>query len=166
MNQLLRPAFGFVCLGLLALGITISQLACPLRWNGGQSPSLAEESGREAELQQSFEALRRQRQAKRQVAQEVMAQRRSLAEAIAQFQALDRDWPEGRLRFQKPQDFGMSEEEWDGRSVIYWVQQVLAERPDEAAKVAGRLEKELHELLAKRKKRHPAPVEPPTWRCR
>ena len=166
MNQLLRLTSGLLCLGLLVLGITISQLACPLRWNGGQSPSLAEESGREAELQQSFEALRRQRQAKRQVAQEVMARRRSLAEAIEQFRAFDQDWPEGRLRFQKPQDFGMSEEEWDGRSVIYWVQQVLAERPDEAAKVAGRLEKELQELLAKRKKRHPAPVEPPTKRCR
>ena len=166
MNQLIRPAFGFVCLGLLVLGITISQLACPLRWNGGKRASLADERGREAKLLQSFEALRRHREAKRQVAQEVMAQRRSLAQAIEQFRAFDQDWPEGRLRFQKPQDFGMSEEEWDGRSVIYFVQQVLAERPDEAAKVAGRLEKELHELLAKRKKRHPAPVEPPTWRCR
>jgi len=162
MNQLLRLTSGFLCLGLLVLGITISQLACPLRWNGGQSPSLAEESGREAELQQSFEALRRQRQAKRQVAREVMAQRRSLAQAIEQFQALDRDWPEGRLRFQTPQDFGMSEYEWDGRSVIYFVQQVLADRPGEAAKVVSRLEKELHELLAARKKHHPAPAEAPT----
>ena len=166
MNNLIRLTFGFLCLGVLAFGICVSHLGCPLRWDSGKSPSLAEERGREAKLQQSFEALRRQRQAKRQVAQEVMARRRSLAQAIAQFQALDRDWPEGRLRFQKPQDFGMSEEEWDGRSVIYFVQQVLAERPDEAAKVVGRLEKELQELLAKRKKRHPAPVEPPTKRCR
>ena len=166
MNKLIRPAFGFVCLGLLALGITISHLACPLRWNGGKKPSLAEERGREANLKESFEALHRQRQAKRQVAQEVMAQRRSLAQAIEQFRAFDQDWPEGRLRFQTPEDFSMSEYEWDGRSVIYWVGQVLAERPDEAAKVVGRLEKELQELLAKRKKRHPAPVEPPTKRCR
>jgi hypothetical protein len=166
MNQLIRFTFGLLCLGVLVLGMVVSHLGCPLRWNGGKRASLAEERGREAKLQQSFEALRRQRQAKRQVAQEVMAQRRSLAQAIAQFQALDRDWPEGRLRFQTPEDFGMSEYEWDGRSVIYWVRQVLAERPDEAAKVAGRLEKELHELLANRKKRHPAPVDPPTKRCR
>ena len=166
MNQLIRFSSGLLCLGLLVLGIGVSHLGCPLRWDGRKRASLAEERGREAKLQQSFEALRRQRQAKRQVAQEVIAQRRSLAQAIEQFRAFDQDWPEGRLRFQKPQDFGMSEEEWDGRSVIYWVQQVLAERPDEAAKVAGRLEKELHELLAKRKKRHPAPVEPPTKRCR
>jgi hypothetical protein len=166
MNQLIRPAFGFLCLGLLALGITVSQLACPLRWNGGKRPSLAEESGREAEMKQAFEALRRQREAKRQVAQEVIARRRSLAEAIEQFRILDRQWPEGRLRFQTPKDFGMSEYEWDGRSVIYWVRQVLADRPDEAVEVVGRLEKELQELLEARKKRRPAPADPRTEQSR
>jgi hypothetical protein len=159
MNKLIRFTFGWLCLGVLAGVILASDLACPLRWDGGKSPSLAEERGREANLKESFEALRRQRQAKRQVAQEVMAQRRSLAQAIEQFQALDQDWPEGRLRFQTPQDFGMSEEQWVGRSVIYYVKQVLADRPGEAAKVVGRLEKELQELLAARKKRRPAPAE-------
>jgi hypothetical protein len=53
----------------------------------------------------------------------------------------------------------MSEDELDGRSVIDQVRQVLADRPDKAAAVAGRLEKELQELLADRKKRHPAPAE-------
>ena len=162
MNQLLRLTSGFLCLGLLVLGITISQLACPLRWNGGQSPSLAEESGREAELQQSFEALRRQRQAKRQVAEEVMAQRRSLAQAIEQFRALDREWPELRSALPTPEELGLSAEEEGGRDVLYFVQQVLADRPGEAAKVVSRLEKELQELLAKRKKRHPAPADPRT----
>ena len=162
MNKLIRFSFGLLCLGVLGGVILASDLACPLRWNGGKRASLADERGREAKLLQSFEALRRQRQAKRQVAQEVMAQRRSLAQAIAQFQALDRDWPEGRLRFQTPQDFGMSEYEWDGRSVIYFVRQVLADRPGEATKIVGCLEKELHELLQARKKRHPAPADPRT----
>ena len=166
MNKLIRFTFGLLCLGVLGGVMLASDLACPPRWEPGQRPSLPEELEREAKLRESIEALRRQRQAKRQVAQEVMAQRRSLAQAIAQFQALDRDWPEGRLRFQKPQDFGMSEEEWDGRSVIYWVQQVLAERPDEAAKVVGRLEKELQELLANGKKRCPAPAHPRTEQSR
>jgi hypothetical protein len=166
MNKLIRFTFGLLCLGVLGGVMLASDLACPTRWDPGKRPSLPEELEREANLQQSIEALRRQRQAKRQVAQEVMAQRRSLAQAIEQFQAFDRDWPEGRLRFQTPKDFGMSEYEWDGRSVIYFVQQVLADRPDEAAEVVGRLEKELQELLAKRKKRHPAPAEPRTERRR
>jgi hypothetical protein len=162
MNQLLRLTSGFLCLGLLALGITVSQLACPLRWNGGKRASLADERGREADLQQAFEALRRHREAKRQVAQEVMARRRSLAQAIEQFQAFDRDLSEGRIRFQTPEDFGMSEYEWDGWSVIYWVRQVLADRPEEVAKVVGCLEKELQELLEAHKKRRPAPADPRT----
>jgi hypothetical protein len=166
MNKLIRLTSGFLCLGLLALGIGVSHLACPLRWDGGKSPSLAEERGRDVKLKESFEALRRHREAKRQVAEEVMAQRRSLAQAIAQFQALDQDWPEGRLRFQTPKDFGMSEYEWDGRSVIYFVQQVLADRPDEAVEVVGRLEKELQELLEARKKRRPAPADPRTEQSR
>jgi hypothetical protein len=53
----------------------------------------------------------------------------------------------------------MSEDEWDGRTVIDQVRQVLADRPDEAAAVVGRLEKELQQLLAEREKRPPAPAE-------
>ena len=111
MNKLIRLTSGFLCLGLLVLGITISQLACPLRWNGGKRASLADERGREAKLLQSFEALRRHREAKRQVAQEVMAQRRSLAQAIEQFQALDREWPELPSNPQTPEELGISAEE-------------------------------------------------------
>jgi hypothetical protein len=46
------------------------------------------------------------------------------------------------------------------------VRQILAGRPDEAAAVADRLEKELQELLADQKKRPPAPAEPRTERSR
>jgi hypothetical protein len=54
----------------------------------------------------------------------------------------------------------MSEEyEWDGRLVIDQVRQILVNRPAEAAEVAGRLEKELQDLLAGRKMRRPAPAE-------
>jgi hypothetical protein len=60
----------------------------------------------------------------------------------------------------------MSEDEWDGRAVIEQVRQVLADRPDEAAAVAGQLEKELQQLLADRKKGRPAPAEPRTERSR
>jgi hypothetical protein len=45
----------------------------------------------------------------------------------------------------------MSQDEWDGRGVLNSVRQVLTDRPDEAAAVADRLEKELQQLLAERK---------------
>jgi hypothetical protein len=54
----------------------------------------------------------------------------------------------------------MSEDEWDGRLVIIWVRGVLADRPAEAAEVAGCLEKELQQLLAERKKRRSTPANP------
>ena len=162
MNQLIRLTFGLLCLGLLALGITVSHLACPLRWDGDNRPSITEQRGREEKLKQLHDATRRREQAKWQVAQEVIARRRNLAEAIEQFQALDREFSQTGCRSQAADKLGMSEEEWDGWLVIYRVQQVLDDRPGEAAKVVSRLEKELQELLAARKKHHPAPAEAPT----
>jgi hypothetical protein len=93
------------------------------------------------------------------MAEEVIARRRSLAEAIEQFRALDRQWPDCRPTPQPPEQLGMSEDEWDGRNVLDFVRQVLADRPDEAATVAGRLEQQLEQLLADRKKPRPASAE-------
>ena len=92
------------------------------------------------------------------MAEEVIARRRSLAEAIERFRALDREWPENHSGPRTPEDFGMSQDEWDGRAVLDYVRRVLADRPGEAAAVADRLEKELQQLLAERKKRLPAPA--------
>ena len=160
MNQLIRLTFGLLCLGLLALGITVSHLACPLRWDGDNRPSITEERGREEKLKQLHDATRRRLEAKRQVAGEVIARRRSLAEAIEQFQVLDQEWSSIPFRNRTPEELGMSEEyEWDGRLVIDQVRQILVNRPAEAAEVASRLENELQDLLAGRKMRRPAPAE-------
>jgi hypothetical protein len=164
MNKLICLTSGVLCLGVLAVGITVSDLVCPSRWDGGIRSSLAEELQREAKLKQWHDVMRRRVEARRQVAEEVIARRRSLAEAIEQFQALDRDWPYNRFSFQTPEEVGMSEYEWDGRSVIYQIREVLFNRPDEAAEVTARLEKELAELLAARKKCSPAPAAPRTER--
>ena len=163
MTNFLRLSAGFLCLGVLALGVVLFDPSClstfPHRWDPDKKASLAEEIVRNEKLDQQEAALHRQRQAKRRVAEEVLARRRSLAEAIAQFRALDREWPELRSAPQTPEELGMSADEWAGRDVLYFVQLVLADRPDEAATVAGRLEKELQQLLAERKKRLPAPAE-------
>jgi hypothetical protein len=165
MNQLLRLTSGFLCLGVLALGIAFSDLACPLRWDGGNNPSLTEERGREEKLQEMHEATHRRLEAKRQVAQEVIARRQTLAQAIEQFRTLDRQWPECRS-WPTVEALGISEDELDGLCVLDYVQQVLTDRPGEAAKVVGRLEKELQELLAARKKRRPRPTDPRTQQSR
>jgi hypothetical protein len=162
MSKFLRLTAGALCLVVLALGANAINPALPLsfshRWDSAKSASLAEAIGRNEQLDQRKEAMRRHQEAKERVAKEVIARRQSLAEAIEQFRALDRQWPDCRPRPQTPEHFGMSEDEWDGRSVLDQVRQVLSGRPDEAA-VADRLEKELQEVLADRNKRPSAPAE-------
>jgi hypothetical protein len=166
MTKLIRLAAGVLCLGGLGLGVVVFDPAClinfPHRCDPDKKASLAEEIARKEELDQQEAALRRQRQAKRTVAAEVLARRRSLAEAIEQFRALDREWPELRSALPTPEELGLSAEEEGGRDVLYFVQLVLADRPEEAAAVVGRLEKELQQLLAERKKPRPALPDPRT----
>ena len=163
MSKFLRLAAGVLCLGVLALGVVVFEPSClihfPHRLDPDKRASMAEEIARHEQLDEQETALRRQRQAKRRVAAEVIAERRSLAEAIEQFQALDREWPDFGPTPHWPADLGLSAEEWSGRDVLYFVRLVLADRPDEAAAVVDHLEKELQQLLAERKKRLPAPAE-------
>ena len=166
MAKFLRLAAGVLCLGVLVLGVVVFDPAClvnfPYRWDPDKRVSLAEEVERREQMRQMVEATHRRDEAKRQVAEEVIARRRSLAEAMEIFRALDREWPENRPWPHAPAGVELSQDEWDGRGVLNSVRQVLADRPDEAAVVAGRLEKELQQLLAERKKRPPAPAEPRT----
>ena len=131
----------------------------PPRWGPNDGASMAEEVARNEQLNEQYAALRRQRQAKRLVAAEVIAGRRGLAKAVEEFRGLDREWPEFGPPPQWAAQVGMSADEGAGRTVLYFVRLVLADRPDEAAAVVGRLEKELQKLLAERKKHPPASAE-------
>jgi len=166
MSTLIRLALGVLCLGVLALGVVVFDparlLTSPAPWEPNPRGSMAEELSRREQLNQFFEASYRRVKAKRQIAKEVIAGQRSLAEAIAWFRALDREWPENHPWHHAPAEHAMSEDEWDGRMVIDQVRQVLVERPDEAA--IARLETELQELLANEKKRPLAPVDSRTER--
>jgi hypothetical protein len=156
MTKLLRLAAGVVFLGVLALGVIAFDPAClltrPAPWNAEIRSSLVDDLARREHLRQLEQATLYRTTAKWQITQEVIAGRRSLAEAMEQFRDLDRQWPDLRGGISKPEDLWMSEDEWDGWAVIAQVRQVLADHPDEAAAVAGRLEKELRQLLAARKK--------------
>jgi hypothetical protein len=93
------------------------------------------------------------------VAEEVVAGRCSLAEALEAFRALDGQWLPDRTEQLVLRDLGMSEKEWRGRRVLFYVRQVLADRPDEADMVVGRLQTELQQLRAGRQSPPPAPAE-------
>ena len=163
MSKLIRLAAVVLCVGVLALSVVYFDPACPLTyptpWDPQRRSSMAEELTRQEHLNQLHEASFRRLKTKWQIAQEVIARQRSLAEALEQFRDLDRQWPDIRSQTKRPELLWMSEDEWDGRAVIDQVRQVLAERPDQANAVAGRLEKELQQLLAQRNKRSPAPAE-------
>jgi hypothetical protein len=163
MSKLLRFAAGVLCIVVLALGVVFFDPSClltyPAPWDPDRRDSMAEMLARSEQLKQLHEASYRRLGAKWQIAREVIAGRRSLAEAMGLFQDLDRQWPDIRTGMKKPEDLWMSEDEWDGRAVIEQVRQVLADRPDEAAAVAGRLEKEFQKLLSEQKKRPPTPAE-------
>ena len=170
MSKFLRLAALVSCLGVLVLGAIALDPDGPLLssfWGcSAGRPSLAEEIAQRERLDRLQEATLRRLNAIEQIAEEVIARRRSLAEAMEQFRALDQEWPQFGLGAEKAKALGISEDEWVGRRVIGWVRTVLDGRPDEAAAVVGRLEKELQELLEARKKRRPAPADPRTEQSR
>jgi hypothetical protein len=160
MRKFLSLATGIACLGLLALATFAFNPAClphnpPFQKNAFQ-PTLAEIFARKEQLKQLEEELNRYWEAKRQVAREVIAGRRSLTEAIEEFRKLDEPWISASHEEHILKELRISEVEWRGREVMYFARLVLADRPDEEAAVADRLEKELHGLVADRKKRHSA----------
>jgi hypothetical protein len=160
MRRFLSLASGVAFLGLLALATFVYNPAGlphnpPSQKNAFQ-PTWAEIFTRKEQLKQLEEGLNRYWEVKRQVAKEVIAGRRSLTEAIEEFRNLDEQWLSASHEEQILKELRMSELEWRGREVIYFARRVLADRPDEEAAVADRLEKELQSLVANRKKRHSA----------
>ena len=168
MGKFLRVAALLCCLGVLVLGTIALDPNGPVlssfRGCAGGGTTLGEAIGDQEHLNQKHEALRRRREAKWHMAEEVMAGRLSLEEAMERFHALDQEWLPDRVR--KRASLGMSRDEWDGGRVLFYVLLVLQSRRDEGNPVLARLKKELQELLADRKKRRPAPVEKPVEWCR
>jgi hypothetical protein len=183
MGKCLRLAAGLSCLGGLILGAVFLKATGPL-WpsvpTGAvhktvlseerkreeqviavKNPVLSEQLQRVEQLRQGEEAIQRYKQVKLQVAEEVSAGHLSLAEALEAFRELEGQRLANLTKQHVLKEWKMSEDEWLGQGVLDYVQQVLADRPDEAAAVITRLEKELQELLASRKKRPAAPVAKP-----
>jgi hypothetical protein len=164
MSSFLSLATGMLCLGLLALAVFVFDPAClphhPLSERNRSLPTWVDLLDREAQLKQELEDFNRYVEAKQQVAKKVIEGQRSLAEAIDEFRKLDQLWMSISTQERSLKQLRISEEEWLGRNVIYFARRVLADRPDEAAAVADRLEKELQKLLADPRKTCVAPTDP------
>jgi hypothetical protein len=159
---------GVLALGIIALDPNGSLLSSFWLADKIDLPSpMAEILMRQEQVHQLQDAFHRRREAKRQVAEEVIAGRLSLEEALEAFRSLQGErLPQDEPKQDVLRRWKMSEDEWLGVGVLDYVEQVLADRPDEAAVVIARLKKELQEILADRKKRLAAPAEPRTEQSR
>jgi hypothetical protein len=170
MGKFLRVAALLCCLCVLVLGTIALNPNGPLlssfRGCTAGKISLPEALAESERIARFKEASLRRLDTKKHIAEEVIARRQSLAEAMQQFRVLDQEWPQFGSAAKKAEDLRISEDEWDGRGVIVTARNVLERRPDKAAAVVARLEKELQEILADRKKRPTAPIEPPSERRR
>lgn len=160
MGKFLRVAALFGCLGVLVLGTIALGPNGPLLFSfwdcSAKRTSLVETIEQRERIDRIEEASFRRVNTKMHLAEEVIARRQSLAEAMKEFHALDQEWPQFDLRSAKALQ-GISDDEWDGQRVLFFVRFVLESRHDEGSAVLGHLEKELQELLADRKKRPAAP---------
>lgn len=170
MGKLLRLAGLSGCLGVLVLGTVALDHNGPLlssfRGCSAGKISLVEALAKSEQTARIKEASFRRLNTKKQMAEEVIARQRSLAEAMEHFHALDQEWPQFGLGFETAKARGISEDEWYGPAVINTVRIVMFDRPDEVAAVVARLEKELQQILADCKKRPAAPLEKPIERSR
>jgi hypothetical protein len=89
-----------------------------------------------------------------------------VAEALEAFRRLQGQQFPNSTKEIVMRDREMSEEELLADVILSYVEQVLGDRPDEAAAVMARVKKELQELLADRKKHPATPVAKPIERSR
>ena len=141
MNSQFRPAIVAVALGLLAVGVLGLRLACT-------SADLSAVH-RNEELEQLREATFSRVEVRQRVVRQVIDRRRTLAEALERFQELDREWPDFSGQASEARA-GRTEDEWAYQHILVIVEESLRERPEKAAAVLRRLEKEYRQLHADR----------------
>jgi hypothetical protein len=118
------------------------------------------------ECQQAQQALLRRVESKEQVVRDVIAQQCSLSEALARLQELDREFDrECSASIPKLAEIHAwkwpSEVEGHYRYIIAMVKSRLDDRPEEAAVVLRRLEKEYQQLQTNTQTHSTAPMERP-----
>lgn len=138
-------------LSVLTLGVCCFRFVCSspdLLWGDVTAIGLlSREIQRRENLKQLRIASHRRRDAWRRVVEEVIAQRWTLAEAMARLRTLDREWPDYSMAPPFDSSPG-AEEEKTYQKILSFVEEILRDRPDEVKAVAERLEREYRMLQA------------------
>ncbi|HEY7427745.1 MAG TPA: hypothetical protein VH682_26175 [Gemmataceae bacterium] len=138
MNTFLRTASVAVVWGLLALLVLGLRYACnPADWSAILQ--------RREDLDQLEEATLRRGEARQRVVDEVIDGRRTLAEAIEEFQELDREWPDYSEVIPA---WAESRQEIRYRCILAMVKGSLRDRPEELSALLRRLEHEYQQRPA------------------
>jgi hypothetical protein len=145
MSAMLRSGIVGFFVGFLAFGLYGLCMAF--------TPMDIREADRSAELEQMRRATFGRIEARNQVVHELIAERCTLPEAIAEYLQLDRHWPDYPTEIAKERA-DRSQEENAYRYIRVKVQVVLRDHPDQAALVLRRLEQE-HEKLRTRTEPRP-----------
>ena len=154
MNALLRPAVVVVLVAPLPVCLLGLRFACGLADLG----ELVREAGHSEELEWMQRATFRRMESKRQVVQEVIAERCSLSEALAWFRELEGECPEYAAVVAKRCGPQGPDAERQYRNSTALVRDLLGERPEEAATVLRRLEEDYRRLQAGRQATATAPT--------
>jgi hypothetical protein len=162
MNTPIRPALVVAVVFLMTVCIFGLRLACDPAglWE------IFQEDRRREKLQQFERGLSRRVEAKERVVREVIAQGCSLSETLTQLQELDREWLQEADREWPDAAIGVSEDYrrvWTDADYYYWyitwlAAKFLEDRPEEAAAVLRRLEKDYQQLQAGRQTPSTAPT--------
>lgn len=155
MNAPIRPVIIVVIAFLLAVCVFGLHFAC----DSAGLRIFIQEDGRTEELKQFRRSFFCHFEAKDHVVRNVIAQQCSLSEALAKWKDLDREWLQEVGRNWPNSYPGMagvnhqiaSDADFCFQRFIWRVEGLLGDRPEEAAAVLGRLEKEYQQL-----RRHPA----------
>jgi hypothetical protein len=146
MNALIRPAIVAVVLVPLAVCVFGLSFAC----DSADFRSLVREVRRREELQQWRRDTLRFTEARVEVVRELIAQRLSLKEALTRLEELDRERSDYIPKLSKTYEQYFSHMEEHYEYVIAIAKGLLKDRPEEAALVLRRLEKEYQQLRAGR----------------
>jgi hypothetical protein len=150
MSALLRPAVAVLVVAPLAVCAFGLRCASDPAGQVGLR-NLMQEADRDEDLRGLMRATLRRNEARRQVVRELIARRRSLAEALARSRELDREWPDyATPRAEEFRQTWTSDEERHYELITALVQDLLRERPTEAAAALRRLEEEYRQLRAGR----------------
>ena len=154
MNALLRPTAVVVAVAPLLVCLFGLRFACGLADLG----ELVREAHHSEELEWMQRATFRRMESKRQVVQEVIAERCSLSEALAWFRELEGECPEYAAVVAKVRARQGPDEERHYRNNTMMVRDLLGDRPAEAAAVLRRLEEDYRRLRAGRQATATAPT--------